>query len=129
MLTQYYQENDVTVCWDSLNSWVSARWRNMPSKETVTKGCEAMLKLLTSRKASLVFNDNSEITGAWGASSWVAEEWFPKMMAAGLRKFAWIESPASTLSVISAKRSAMRNQNGVIRFFNDGSEAENWLRE
>lgn len=129
MLTQYYQENDVTVCWDSLNNRVSVHWRNMPSKETVKNGCEAMLKLLTSKKASLVFNDNSKITGAWGASSWVAEEWFPKMMAAGLRKFAWIESHTSILSVISAKRSAMNNQNGVIRLFTDGSEAENWLRE
>lgn len=129
MLTQYYQEADVTVCWDSHNNWISVHWMNMPSKETVKKGCEAVFKLLTSRKASLVFNDNSKITGAWGASSWVAEEWFPQMIAAGLRKFAWVESPASTLSVISAKRSAMKNQNGVIRLFNDGSEAENWLRE
>jgi hypothetical protein len=103
MLTEYYQENDVTVCWDSLNNWVSVYWRNMPSKETVKRGCEAVHKLLLSKKASSVFNDNSKITGAWGASSWVAEEWFPQITAAGLRKFAWIESHTSTLSVISAK--------------------------
>lgn len=133
MLTEYYHSNDVTVCWDFLNNWVSVYWRNMPSKETVKKACEAILKLLLrppqiSQKASLVFNDNSKITGAWGASSWVAEEWFPQMIAAGLRKFAWIESSASTLSVISAKRSAMKNQNGIIRLFNNGAEAEKWLR-
>ncbi|ABQ28486.1 hypothetical protein [Geotalea uraniireducens] len=128
MLTQYYQETDVTVCWDSLNNWVSVYWRNSPSKEAVKKGCDAILKLLTSKKASLVFNDNSKITGAWGASSWVAEEWFPRMIAAGLRKFAWIESTTSALSIISAKRSATRNEGGVIRLFNDGSEAEKWLR-
>lgn len=129
MLTLYYQETDVTVCWDSHNNWVSVCWRNMPSKETVKEGCDAILKLMISRKASLVFNDNSNITGAWGASGWVAEEWFPRMIASGLRKFAWIESTVSTLSVISAKRSAIKNPNGVIRLFNDVYEAEKWLRE
>lgn len=129
MLTEYYQEIDVTVCWDCLNNWVSVLWRNTPSKETVKNGCDAILKLMISKNATLVFNDNSEITGAWGASSWVAEEWFPRMIVSGLRKFAWVESPVSYLSVISAKRSEKTNQNGVIRLFSDGHEAEKWLRE
>lgn len=128
MLTQYYHEADVTVAWDPVNNWVHAHWRNMPSKETVKKGCEEILKLLKEKTASSVFNDNSEIIGAWGASGWVAEEWFPLMISAGLRKFAWIESRNSALSVISAKRSATKNQGGVIRLFNDGFEAERWLR-
>lgn len=128
MLTQYYHETDVTVAWDPINNWVSTHWRNMPSKETVQKGCEKILKLLKEKKASSVFNDNSEIIGAWGASGWVAEEWFPLMISAGLRKFAWIESRNSALSVISAKRSQTKNQAGVIRLFNDGSEAEKWLK-
>ena len=126
----YYQEIDVTVSWDPINKWLSVDWRNVPSQQTVINGCEAMLKLLIAKQATLVFNDNGQITGTWvRASKWVAEKWFPRMIAAGLEKFAWIESPASTLSVISAKRSASKNKEGVIRLFKDKSEAENWLRE
>ena len=129
MLVRFYEEADVTVSWDSINNWIAVDWRNTPSRQTVIKGCEETLKLLMLKKAALVLNDNREITGTWvGASSWVAEEWFPRMIAAGLKKFAWIESPISTLSVISAKRSAMKNQLGVIRLFKEVSEAENWLK-
>lgn len=126
----YYQEVDVTVFWDSRNKWISVDWRNSPSAETVRKGCCEILDLLIRQKASAVFNDNSRVTGPWvGASNWVAEEWFPRMIACGLKKFAWIESRTSTLSVISAKKSVRRNQSGVIRLFQDGLEAEKWLRE
>lgn len=128
MLTQYYEDNDVTVSWDSINNWISVVWRNTPSKETVKKGCEEIRKLLLLKKASLVLNDNTQITGAWGASSWVAEEWFPLMISEGLKKFAWIESPASALSVISAKRSYVKNNEGVISLFKDKAEAEKWLK-
>lgn len=128
MLTQYYQETDVTVYWDSINNWIFVDWRNMPSKETVIRGCEEISKLLTSKKASFILNDNRQLTGTWVlASKWVAEEWFPRIIAAGLKKFAWVESPASTLSVISAKRSANLNKTGVIMLFKEISEAERWL--
>jgi hypothetical protein len=92
-------------------------------------GCEEILKLQVSRKGTKVFNDNRKITGTWvSASNWVADDWFPRMIAAGLKKYAWIESPVSTLSVISAHKSARRNQDGIIKLFKDGSEAEKWLR-
>ncbi len=128
MLTPSYHEADVTVAWDPVDRWVSAHWRNTPSRETVKKGCEEILKMLREKKATSVFNDNSEIIGAWGASGWVAEEWIPLMIAAGLRKLAWIESRNSTLSVISARRAARRTQGGIIRLFSDVFEAEQWLR-
>ena len=129
MLKNSYQETDVTVSWDSIHNWVSADWRNMPSQQTVKNGCEEILKMLVSRQATTVFNDNRKITGPWvRASNWVADDWFPRMIAAGLKRFAWIESPVSTLSVISAKKSIRKNQDGVIRLFKEGSEAEMWLR-
>ena len=125
----YYQEPDVTVSWDSQNKWISVDWRNMPSKETVEKGCREILALLIRQGATRVFNDNRRVTGTWvGASNWVAEEWFPKMIAGGLIKFAWIESPISTLSVISAKKSVSKNKPGVIKLFKNGLDAEKWLR-
>jgi hypothetical protein len=128
MLVRFYQETDVTVSWDPVNHWVAADWRNAPSRETVLNGCEEILKLLMTMKSGLVLNDNRQITGTWvGASSWVAEDWFPRMIAAGLRKFAWIESPLCALSVVSAKRSAMKNEAGIIRLFKSEGAAQEWL--
>jgi hypothetical protein len=129
MLTRYYEEDDVTVFWDSINKWIYVDWKNMPSKQTVIEGCKRILKLLVSKNASVVLNDNRKITGTWVlASRWVAEEWFPQIIASGLNKFAWIESQNSSLSVISAKRSAKKYTN-IIKLFKDSSEAESWLRQ
>lgn len=129
MLKTYYEEENVMVCWDYNNSWISVDWRNVPSQQTVISGCEEMFELLILKQASLIQNDNSKITGTWvRASKWVAEDWFPRMITAGLEKFAWIESRSSTLSVISAKRAAQKNKSGVIKLFKEATEAELWLR-
>lgn len=123
----YYHETDVTVSWDGDNNRIHVDWRNTPSQQTVRNGCEAILELLVARKAGKVFNDNRGITGTWvRASNWVADDWLPRMIAAGLTRLAWIESPMSTLSVISAKKSARKYQE-VIKLFKDGAEAEKWL--
>lgn len=79
-------------------------------------------------KATSVLNDNRQITGTWvGASRWVAEEWFPRMIASGLKKFAWVESPLCALSVVSAKRAVMKNEAGVIKLFKNEDKAQEWL--
>ena len=129
MLVRVYKEDDVTVSWDARNNWISVEWRNAPSRQTVVNGCEEVLKLLVVKRAALVLNDNRQISGTWvRASSWVAEDWFPRMIAAGLKKFAWIESPLCALSVVSAKRSAMKNEAGVIKLFKSEDEAQKWLK-
>jgi hypothetical protein len=128
MLVRFYQETDVTVSWDPINNWVLADWRNAPARQTVVNGCEQILKLLMFMKATSVLNDNRQITGTWvGASRWVAEEWFPRMIASGLKKFAWVESPLCALSVVSAKRAVMKNEAGVIKLFKNEDKAQEWL--
>lgn len=124
----YYQEPDLTVSWDAQNRWVIATWRNRPLRETVRRGCGEIFDLMVRQQATAVLNDNRGITGTWaGASEWVADEWLPRMIASGLCKFAWIESPISSLSVVSAKRSAKKNS-AVVRLFKDPVAAEAWLR-
>lgn len=41
-----------------------------------------------------LLNDNREVEGVWDeANQWLAEEWIPAALAAGLKKFAHIYSP------------------------------------
>lgn len=129
MLHEYYEERDITVYWDPDNNWIYADWRNIPSTGTVKEGCAAILKLLQSKRASNMVNNNANVTGPWsGASQWVAKVWFPQMIEAGLKKFAWIQSPHSILSQISAETSEAKDEGDVIRLFKDRESAETWLR-
>lgn len=126
----FYEEEDVTVYWDAGHGRVHVDWRNIPTDRTVHRGCEEMLVLLRQRGCHHVLNDNSNVVGPWNSSAqWVAEEWFPRMLAAGLTKFAWIQSPNS-LSKFAARQSTAHNQDtGVIRLFENAQAAGAWLDE
>ncbi len=131
MKTQFYGEKDCIVYWDEDNQWIYTDWKNQPSVTTVKTGCEEMLKLLVEKKAAKILNDNSNIIGSWSASSqWVAEDWFPRIIAAGLKKFAWVQSKESTLSQISAKKSEEKNKDSdIIRLVKDEAEGISWLKQ
>lgn len=126
----YYKETDCMVYWDTTNNWIYVDWRNRPSVETVKKGCEEMLMLLKEKSCSKVLNDNSNVTGSWSAAAeWVADVWFPKMISAGLKKFAWIQSPYSTLSKMNARQSLKSNDDDIIKMFDVGDKtAIDWLK-
>ncbi|MBF0423297.1 MAG: hypothetical protein HQL73_09930 [Magnetococcales bacterium] len=124
-----YDEDDVTVYWDNENHWIHVDWRNIPSDTTVKNGCEQMLHLLVHKQCSRVFNDNRNVIGPWNtAAQWVAEDWFPRMLTAGLKKFAWIQS-ANILSKFSARQSTAKNQEtDAIHLFDDEEAAVHWLK-
>ena len=63
-----------------------------------------------------------------GAAYWVASNWFPRMREAGLRHFAWVQSP-SRLSQLSANTTVEHAPPRTAVFFDDVSDAARWLRE
>ncbi|CAK0759607.1 conserved hypothetical protein [Gammaproteobacteria bacterium] len=126
----FYEEEDVTVYWDDMNDWVYVDWRNIPSDRSVKKGCEEILTLLSHKQCAHVLNDNRSVIGPWNtAAQWVAEDWFPRMLSAGMKKFAWIQSP-NLLSKFAARQSTASNQvTDAIHLFDDEESAINWLNK
>lgn len=131
MKTKFYEEEDCVVYWDDNEKWIYVDWRNIPSVETVKSGCEEILKLLLQKRGAKVLNDNRNVSGSWSAASqWVAEDWFPRMIKAGLKKFAWIQSKASAMSQLSARDSSSKNKDtDVIHLFYGEMEAVSWLKQ
>lgn len=130
MLETFYQEEDVTVYWDDINNWIYVDWRNIPSDKSVKNGCDKMLVLLSQKSCPFVLNDNRNVIGPWNsAAQWVAEDWFPRMISAGMKKFAWIQS-SNVLSKFSARQSTARHQEtDFIHLFEDEESATTWLRQ
>jgi len=77
-----------------------------------------------------VLNNNIHVLGNWSeAIDWVAQEWFPAMQKAGLRYFAWVNSP-SVFSQLSARKSVNTlSDKMTISFFTDVITAEAWINE
>ncbi|MDQ3392791.1 MAG: hypothetical protein M3512_01560 [Bacteroidota bacterium] len=122
------QEDFITLKYDAENHWLLAEWKGYQTVESVKAGCEKMLEYLISYKANKVLNDNTLVTGIWScASAWVGNDWFPRMSAAGLEKFAWVYSK-SVFSRLSTDES-LKNMvdNSIAKTFTNYADAGRWL--
>ena len=91
-------------------------------------GCEKILEALPMFRCSKVLNDNSNVVGIWTPSAaWVAEDWFPRMLIAGLKKFAWIYSPSAFSQISTNEVLRLLKGNKVIKTFDNVPAGMQWL--
>lgn len=124
----YYEGSFISIRYQPDGHYMDVDWKGYQNYNSVVKGCELLLDLMTKNHCSLVLNDNSSVKGNWSeASDWGADVWFPAMAKAGLKKFAWIYSP-STFSRIAAGKSLPSEYDAVqVAFFDDRETAAKWL--
>ncbi len=104
-------------------------WKGYQTAETVFAGGEKIYELFGGKASGKVLNDNRLVVSSWyGATEWAGKDWFPRMFAAGLTRFAWI-MPAALFAELSMQRALQEisPDNGVIRKFGDIEEARQWL--
>ncbi|HEX8438488.1 hypothetical protein [Archangium sp.] len=124
-----YTSENLDIHHEEPDGWLYADWKGYQSVDMVKSGCEEMLRHLKALRLSKVLNDNTHVSGIWvGAAYWVATHWFPRMQEAGLRHFAWVQSP-SRLSQISAETTLERAPSSPAVLFNDIASATEWLRK
>ena len=126
-----YTSKNVDIEFDEQGRFMYATWKGFQTVDNVKFGCEKMLELLKQKKISRVLNDNRQVTGPWqGAAEWGAKEWFPRMFAAGLTHFAWIQSTSVFSQLYSGKALSETNESWKtqgIRTFDDPELARNWV--
>jgi hypothetical protein len=126
-----YTSKSVDIEFDEQGNFMYANWKGFQTVENVKFGCEKMLEFLKQKNISRVLNDNRLVTGPWqGAAEWGAREWFPRMFAAGLTHFAWIQS-TSVFSQLSAEKALSETDESWktrgIRTFDDPELAHKWV--
>ncbi|WP_338790010.1 hypothetical protein V9L05_05040 [Bernardetia sp. Wsw4-3y2] len=99
--------------------------------DQIKDGAMIMLEQLKKNNTSLILNDNRKITGAWDeANEWIANEWMPKAIEIGVRKFAHIISD-DIFDQLSAEfmqdNSKKVEGEFQMRLFDNLEEAEEWL--
>jgi hypothetical protein len=122
-----YVEKNLEISYDPVYKFLYCNWIGFQNKELIIECGGVMLKLLKEKKCSKVLNDNRFVTGPWQeAAEWTSTVWFPTMIEAGLKYFAWIFSPNifAELSAIKAMPASH-----VVKSFNDYDEAREWLIE
>ncbi len=123
-------EPHVAISYDHVNEWLYADWRGCQTMRTGQQGGRDMLHLLGQQRCAKVLNDNRHVTGTWSeAAEWVGKDWFPAMLAAGLRHFAWVYSPDMYSSLSTDLSLQFTSGSAVVVTFSDVALARAWLAQ
>jgi len=113
---------------DPANGWVYGNWKGYVTVEEVINGANLGLQTLIKHKTGKFLNDNSQLEGPWeDANDWIANDWMPRALSAGLSKCAYIISP-DIFGQLSAESLNTRVQGLERQLFDNRKEAEKWLQ-
>jgi len=113
---------------DEDNGWAHNIWKGDVTVDEVIEGCKVSLDFLEEYKPEKILNDNTQLTGSWDeANDWIAQNWMPRALAAGLKKFAHVISP-DIFGALSAEELVTKVSGFEMRIFEDESEARAWLK-
>jgi len=116
---------NIEISYDPTHQYLYCNWIGFQNKKSIMDTGEIILDLLKKKRASKVLNDNTRVTGPWQeAAEWTSTVWFPDMIKAGLKHFAWIFSQ-NIFAELSAKKAMPANN--IIKSFNSLEEARQWL--
>ena len=120
-----------TVEYDAEQQWLYSNWIGYVSVENVKRGCDAGIEAIKETKCPNLLNDNRQLTGPWrDANEWIAQDWTPRALQAGLRNFAHVTSP-NVFAEFSAKdlETRLDDLHFVLKIFRDFEQAKQWLTD
>lgn len=123
-----YRDEYLNIHCNDEKGWVEVNWTGYQNFESVQNGGLQMLDVLRSSGLKQVLNDNREVLGNWSeASDWAGKVWFPMMIEAGLKDFAWVFSPSIFAQLAAQKSVDVSDGKANVRFFHSIEEAKCWL--
>jgi hypothetical protein len=120
-----HKAKNLEISYDPEYQYVYCNWIGFQNNEIIIKSGAVILELFKKNGYTKLLNDNSRVTGPWqGVAEWTSTIWFPEMIKAGLKHFAWILSPD-----MYAAYSAMKAMptTDVVTSFRTYDEAYEWL--
>ena len=123
-------EPHIAISYDHLNEWLYVDWQGDQSLASVQQGGHDILRLLVQQGCQKVLNDNRHVTSMWSdAAEWAGKDWFPTIMEAGLRYFAWVYSPNIYSRLSTDLTLQFTHGNAIIATFDDMDTARAWLAQ
>lgn len=120
-----HRSSNLEIRYDAKHQILYCNWIGIQTEEALKASGEKILELLISKGCSKVLNDNTNVVGHWYHSvEWTSSNWFPRMILAGLRHFAWVCSD-DVFTQLSAQRAIPPGN--IVKAFNNYDEAFTWL--
>ena len=114
--------------YDEAEHWLYAMWRGYVDPLEAMHGAEAYLLYAAQQPASMLLNDNSQLSGPWFESTdWLVHVWLPQARRLGLRYVAHVRQADRYHDIISVLKPA--ELPFELQVFEDVDAARCWLRE
>lgn len=128
-LAKLFSSDFVDITFLSATKQLHANWKGYQTDASIHEGSERMLDLMRTYSAYDVLNDNTNVVGIWiNAAEWLALDWFPRMKAAGMQRFAWVYSPYRFSQVSTDSTISMLDPLALgIKVFATKPDALHWL--
>ncbi len=125
-IEKLFEADTLEVSYEASTHILYCRWKGFQDRESIVSGGTAILQIVKQKGIQRILNDNSTVTGSWWEpAAWIAEVWFPQMIDAGLKQFAWVLSQ-NIFSELSARR-AMEPHSPIVMAFYTCQEAYHWI--
>ncbi len=128
-VTNSFDKVYLTIEFDQSNNWIYNNWVGVLPTDKVIQGCQATIDLLQDHRCPHMLNDNRLVVGSWNsANDWIAQNWVPKVLALGLKRFAHVVSPGIFGQASAAEMVTRVGTQLEMRLFQDIDLAKAWLR-
>ncbi|WP_303310067.1 hypothetical protein [Hymenobacter sp. BT730] len=88
-----YQLDFLTLEYDVVEEYLHAVWRGEQTDETIREGYEQILQALGHERCARLLDNHYAIQGIWvSQADWLAHDWYPRAVEAGLRYHAVVYS-------------------------------------
>lgn len=113
---------------DDTNKWIYARWMGQLTTDDVKEGAIKVLGEIRDSGYCLLLNDNKHLVGHWDeANEWIAQEWVPMAIEAGLNKFAHVVSDYSFGQASAETMKINVGESFEMHLFDNIDKASSWL--
>ena len=102
-------------------------WIGTQTETSIKETGKKIIDLILEHSISLILNDNLHVQGSWdGAIEWTRMYWFPEIIKAGVRHFAWVLSDD-----VKARQTALdaMPMYTAIKAFATRDEGDAWLEQ
>jgi hypothetical protein len=120
-----YMQPHIEITYHPDTQILFCRWIGYQTRQGIEEAGGIILDLIKQRNIKRILNDNSLVVGPWHhTANWTHEVWFPAVIDAGLKHFAWVLSENMFASV-SAKKAMPHSP--IVKPFVTYEQAHSWL--
>ena len=119
----------LTVEYEAADNLVYNNWVGYQTREGIITAANAGLEVIARHRCPYLLNDNTLVLGPWDhAVDWIAQDWTPRAIAAGLTHFAHVVSPESFAALSAEAMASGVAGSFQMRIFGNVPAARAWLR-